>query len=110
MFQVFKRTKKIGTKPPPKSKKPGLPLSYNDGVTICQEPSYPKPPRPGEKSILKSGHYKIIDVKYECYDELKKVGFNKMYLLKDMITGTTKWIEAFKLCEIIKDRNIKIIF
>lgn len=105
MFQVFKRTKKIGTNPPPKSKKPGLPLSYNDGVTICQEPSYPKPPRPGEKSILKSGHYKIIDAKCEYYDTLRK-----MYLLKDMITGATKWIDEFKLCEIIKDRNIKIIF
>lgn len=97
MFQIFKKNKRIGTNPSPKSKRPGLPLSHNDGVTICQEPLYPKPPIPGKKSMLTSGSYKVVNVKYDDYNALNQVDFDKTYLLKDMETGTTEWVDENRL-------------
>lgn len=76
MFNIFKRKGNVGINPPPKSKKPGL---------------------PGKQNILTSGNYKIVNVTCEDYNTLNQVNFDKVYLVKDLETEATEWVDEYRL-------------
>lgn len=77
MFNIFFKKKKcIGMNPPPTSKRPSL---------------------PGEQNILTSGNYKIVNITCEDYNALNQVNFDKVYLVKDLETGATEWVDEYRL-------------